>query len=268
MDATGGWRALLTSDGSFTLTAPGHGEACHSRSGAWTQARDRYARPCRLRERALAGERSLALLDVGTGIGLNLAAALDELEGTAAVLDALSLELDPDVVRAGLALPCEDPALARALAPVRRALAAALENGGGVFPLGAGRLRVVFGDARRTLRETPTPARFDAVFLDPFSPRVAPDLWQVEFLAAVAARMGERSLLSTFSSAVRVRRALLASGLEVGLGPRVGTKASGTLAGRGLALPALDHRTARKLRARPLSAANPDAGAETTGPFS
>ncbi|MCC6407265.1 MAG: hypothetical protein IT453_08865 [Planctomycetes bacterium] len=268
MDSTSRWRAERTADGSFTLVSPEHGEACHSLAGAWTQARERYARPCRLRERALAGERRLALLDVGTGLGLNLAAAFAELEGTDAALDVLSLELEPDVVRAALALPLGEGGLARVLTPVRSGLAAALATGGGEFALGAGRVRLVFGDARRTLAAEREPALFDAVFLDPFSPKVAPELWQSDFLALVAARMGSRSVLSTYSSAVRVRAALLAVGLSVGLGPRVGAKSSGTLAGRGFELPGFDPRTARRLARKAFPGPNPAPGAESAGPFS
>ncbi|MBI5434467.1 MAG: hypothetical protein HZA52_16655 [Planctomycetes bacterium] len=268
MDSTSRWRAERTADGSFTLVSPEHGEACHSLAGAWTQAGERYARPCRLRERALAGERRLALLDIGTGLGLNLAAALVELEGTDATLDVLSLEREPEVVRAALALPLGDGELARAVTPVRKGLAAALAAGGGTFALGAGRVRLVFGDARRTLAAEREPPSFDAVFLDPFSPKVAPELWEREFLALVAERMGPRSVLSTYSSAVLVRATLLAVGLSVGLGPRVGAKSSGTLAGRGFELPPFDPRTARRLVRKAFPGANPAPGAESVGPFS
>jgi chorismate dehydratase len=269
MNAPSRWRAERTADGSFTLVSAEHGEACHSLSGAWLQARERYARPCRLRERAATGERTLRLLDVGTGLGLNLAAAFAELEGTGAFLDVLSLEIDPEVVRAALALPIDDPELARALRPVHAALGPALASGGGVFPLGdRGSVRVVFGDARRTLIESVEPELFDAVFLDPFSPKVAPDLWSDAFLAQVGARMSERSLLSTYSASLRIRRALEAAGLAVGRGPRVGTKSAGTLAAHGFELPPLDPRTARKVARNLLRGPNPDRGAESEGPFS
>ena len=45
------WTPLLTEDGSWTLCAPGHGQACHSRTGAWGESMVRFAQGCRLRER-------------------------------------------------------------------------------------------------------------------------------------------------------------------------------------------------------------------------
>jgi tRNA U34 5-methylaminomethyl-2-thiouridine-forming methyltransferase MnmC len=88
------------------------------------------------------------------------------------------------------------------------------------------------------------------VFLDPFSPRTDGSLWGAEFLAGVASRMEPRAVLSTYSASLGVRASLRLAGLSVGLGPRVGTKAEGTLASRELPLPPLPPRLARKLARR------------------
>lgn len=240
-----GYTPVRTADGSWTLAHPGHGETLHSRSGAWQEAVERYATPCRLRERALAGRAELHLLDVGTGLGLNLAAALAALEGTGTRLIVVSLERDRSVIEAAFGLDAGPGE--RWHAPVRVALRAALPGGRAEIPgglaetpdgravveLGAagGELRLLLGDARATLPRLELAPRFDAVFLDPFSPRVEPELWEAGFLAEIARRMAPGSLLSTFSAATRVRVALAGAGLAVARGPRVGTKAEGTLAG-------------------------------------
>jgi len=267
------WKPVRTADGSWTLAHPVHGETCHSLAGAWQEARERYAEPCRLRARAR--ERgTLRLLDVGTGLGLNLAAALEALAGTGARLAIVSLECSADVIRAALALqrgpegqerwhPFVRGALERALAAREDGAQASSSEivAGDVHAA----LRLVLGDARSTLPALEREERFDAVFLDPFSPRVEPDLWAPAFLAEVARRVARGGLLSTYSSAFRVRAALAAAGLEVGAGPRVGTKSSGTLAGRDAAVPPLDPRTARRL-ARALGApARPPAEEQEQG---
>lgn len=258
--AGGGWREERTEDGSLTLRHAGLDEACHSRSGAWTEARERYVVPCALRERALdPGRGVLRLLDVGTGLALNLTAALAALEGTGTELEVVTLESDAEVLRTGLDLD-HGRALGasgeRALGILRRALAEALDGSaagpGADAPrvsLGQGRgsLCLLLGDARRTLPWLGAGPRFDAVFLDPFSPARAPELWGAGFLREVARRMAPGSWLSTYSAAVRVRRAMLQAGLRVGRGPRVGRKAEGTLASPGLDPPPLPERLAAKL---------------------
>ena len=253
MSAT--WRETPTADGSWTLYHAGVGEACHSSSGAWQQALERYARACRLGERARSGElRACRLLDIGTGLGLNLAAALAELEGSGGPLDALTLELDPAAIELGLAL-YERAELARGPwepwhAPVRRALRAALARPGERVELGrGGALELRLGDARATLLAGAV-RTFDAVFLDPFSPARAGELWEEAFLVEVARRMGKAAWLSTYSASFRVRLALVRAGLHVGRGPRVGRKGEGTLASPELVPPALSPRLVRRLERR------------------
>src|SRR5690349_17091033 len=222
------WRAVRTGDGSFTLAHPVHGETCHSQAGAWEESRLRYAHACKLAERARSAPR-LALLDVGTGLGLNLAAALEALGETRCTLEILTLELDRSVIDAACELAEREsaalaPELARhwsaALALLREALA---------HPQGRARseratLELVLGDARETLPRHGAGA-FDAVFLDAFSPRVEPALWEPAFLREIARRMAPGSLLSTYSAAVAVRAGLAAAGLAVGPGARGGSSA-------------------------------------------
>ena len=260
------WAVLATGDGSWTLVHPRHGEACHSRAGAWTQARERYARPCALEELARArgadGE-PVRLLDVGTGPGLNLAAALEAVVAGGGRLDATALELELAPLRGGLAAgeahagPAE-PFHAPVRAALRVALRAALAAGAGRAPrvplgTGAHRLWLLLGDARATLLGLAPDARFDAIFLDPFSPRVDPALWEPAFLAALARRLAPGGWLSTYTASFRVRLGLARGGLAVGRGPRVGAKAEGTLASPDREPPALAPRTARRL-ARALAA--------------
>jgi tRNA U34 5-methylaminomethyl-2-thiouridine-forming methyltransferase MnmC len=141
---------------------------------------------------------------------------------------------------------------------VRAALCAALAAPGSSVPFGRGTLELRLGDARATL---PEGAPFDAIFLDPFSPARAGELWEPAFLARVAGRLAPLGWLSTYSASFRVRLALAAGGLEVGLGPRVGPKGEGTLARRAAPVPALAPRVAARL-ARRLAAL----GAAPAGP--
>jgi tRNA U34 5-methylaminomethyl-2-thiouridine-forming methyltransferase MnmC len=209
------WKRVTTGDGSITLAHPLHGQTCHSRAGAWTEARERYAAACRVHERALelarSGQESFRLLDIGTGLGLNLAAALEALEGTGVVLAATTLEIDPSVIEATLALgSVSPPELEARHALVRASLARALRGpSDATVPLSSGTLRLLLGDGRATILSLEPQLKFDAVFLDPFSPGVDAPLWEPGFLGAVAARMAPSSMLSTYSVSLRVRAALL-----------------------------------------------------------
>lgn len=258
-DVTSAWQPLQTADGSWSLLHPVHGEACHSRAGAWQESLERYALACGL-DRAAPGS-TLRLLDVGTGLGLNLAAALHVLAPRGVALEAVGLERDLDVLRAMLELgsrPGVDAgSWGAAHARVRRTLDRALAAPERAATVGVpweaeagdrpGRLRLLLGDARTTLAELSAEERFDAVFLDPFSPAREPELWADEFLAALARRMAPGSMLSTYSAAFRVRRGLARAGLRVGRGERVGAKAEGTLASPDQALAPLPEKVRRRL---------------------
>jgi tRNA U34 5-methylaminomethyl-2-thiouridine-forming methyltransferase MnmC len=246
---TASWTVLLTADGSPTLVHPVHGEACHSRAGAWQEARERYAVACGLA--ALQGA-ELRLHDVGAGLGFNIAAALEALAPAKTSLRVVTLERDARVLSATLELARSTPfppEIERWHAPVRAAMTSALA-GAAEATLGSGSLSLHLGDARDILPRLPRDLAFDAVFLDPFSPRVEPELWQPSFLREVASRMAPGSRLSTYSASMSVRAGLLAAGLRVGPGARDGTKSSGTLASPDKDPGRFDARTQRRLAKR------------------
>ena len=249
------WLPVRTADGSFTLRGPHHGEACHSLDGAFREARERYVEACSvprlLREREL-----VRVLDVGTGPGWNVAALLRaSCEASGAALEVLTLELDEECFDAGeVCVELDESGGGEWLAAARRALSASRDEGGARVAWrspdvrGGACLRI--GDARSSLAALPSERVFDVVFLDAFSPRTEPELWQPDFLAELGRRMAPTSWLSTYTASLSVRAGLRAAGLAVGRGPRVGSKSAGTRAGRGIALEPFDDRTERKLARR------------------
>lgn len=256
MEETTSWEPLRTEDGSWTLVHREHGQACHSEAGAWTEARERYAAACGLRRLAERGE-TVRLLDVGTGLGLNLAAALEALDGTNARLEAVTLESDPSVIESALALAPGHPEAWPWVSRTRELLSLAAARPDQPIHHERGELTLLLGNGRERLGELSEGPRFDAVFLDPFSPGVESELWQPDFLARIAARMAPDAVLSTYTTSLRVRVGLASAGLNLAQGPRVGSKAAGTLASHGPIEPPLDARTLRRVRKRVTDAREP-----------
>lgn len=266
----GRWQPVRTEDGSWTLLHPVHGEGCHNRAGAWLEAQQRYALPCRLQERAqVEGLTRFRLLDVGSGMGTNLAAALAALESSACALEAVGLESDVEVLRTTTQMFEElDPgpgarfqrtihAAFRQLLLEHDTLGEECESSaespqpfhvlGPVELPHAGNLSILLGDGRLALPAWEPSWRCDGVFLDPFSHSSDATLWEPAFLHHLAQRMAPGSWLSTYSAAYRVREGLAQAGLRVGQGARLGAKAEGTLASPDGSPPALPDRIRRRL---------------------
>lgn len=247
------WTVVRTEDGSATLRSRLFGEACHDVRGAWTESCERYARPGEV-EAVARGRGVVRLLDVGTGLGWNLAAGLSAARAGGGVLHAVGLEQDPAVVARALELfeaGTLGPEEARlAYAPVAAALRTALTSDGSPVPLADGSLRLLLGDAAETVRGLPLEETFDVVFFDPFSRQRDPASWAPDFVREVAARMAEGARLTTYSASLAFRVELARSGLLVGRGPHVAGKAQGTVAARGGRVDPLDARTARRVQRR------------------
>ena len=233
---------ILTGDGSATLFHREFGEHYHSLSGAHLEARYRFIEPCRVIRTALV-QGQVRILDIGFGLGTNLGWAIHDIQRKApgAAIEIVSLErdlLDEEQLKPFFrALPeARLSVMLHHLIDQRRWIESGL------------RLTLMVGEAEQLIDTVE--GRFDAVFLDPFSPKRNPGPWRASFLGAVRNRMVEGGILSTYSSARRIRLSLLRSGWQIGLGPTVGMKSSGTVASAGLVqppLPPLDEKLQRKL---------------------
>ena len=84
------------------------------------------------------------------------------------------------------------------------------------------RLTLMVGEAEQLIDTVE--GRFDAVFLDPFSPKRNPGPWRAGFLRAIRNRMVEGGILSTYSSARRIRLSLLRSGWQIGRNEVLGSR--------------------------------------------
>ena len=101
-----------------------------------------------------------------------------------------------------------------------------------VLARGAVQLILVYGDVRKTLPQTVLQA--DAWYLDGFSPRLNPEMWEASLMNRLAERTGEAGTFATYSAASQVRKNLTAAGFRVETLPGFGGKRhmlKGTLPG-------------------------------------
>jgi tRNA U34 5-methylaminomethyl-2-thiouridine-forming methyltransferase MnmC len=213
-----------TADGSFTFFSTEFGQSFHSSSGAKEEAIGKYALPTQLADRALNYPK-LKIFDPCYGLGYNCAAALQAIwsANPHCPVEIMALEINPAVARAAI----EQQLLAPWPVPIPALLAELAATGTVESDLLVARLQI--GDARQTIRSV-RGFQADAIFLDPFSPAVCPELWTVEFLQLVAECCAPQGLLATYSCAGAVRTALMSAGFTVGDTSPVGRKAPGSIA--------------------------------------
>ena len=207
--------ACRTDDGSYTFYHPVFRQHFHSMAGAAMESDKKYLEPCLIRERLQQGG-SLKILEIGFGMGFNAAALHRAAKETGGSAELVSLESDPAVLRAAALLPEHpDPEMIAALQE---------QN---CFADAGFQLNLIYGDARTSL---PDGIRFDAVFLDGFSPDANPELWTAEFIGELKKRLKPDGLLATYSTAYPVCGALLQHGFRLYNSAPFGRKRGGLLA--------------------------------------
>lgn len=92
------------------------------------------------------------------------------------------------------------------------------------FPEARFSIDLWFGDALENLQQLPKQHPIDAWFLDGFSPKLNPDLWQSQLLKQLVRLSGVGTTLSSFSVAGHFRRSLVELGFNVTLSPGFGHK--------------------------------------------
>ncbi|HDP80972.1 MAG TPA: hypothetical protein ENN21_09045 [Spirochaetes bacterium] len=229
---TAGYSLVHTDDGSCSLYCEEYRELMHSASGAYEESVLKHVYPSKVLEK----DRDARVLDIGCGMGYNILALLTESRRRhyRGFITVVSLEKD-----AGFR-DMLDPIRFKddrddIYGIIKRAMDAG-EAGNAEFSL-----RVERGDARDLVPGFEE-GMFDAVFHDPFSPAKNPELWTVEFFKVVHRAMGPDAVLTTYSSALHIRRALLDAGFQIGKGPPVGKKREGTLAAKSEIIPLLDEK--------------------------
>ena len=215
--------AVATADGSPTLYHPGFRQHFRSLAGAETETARKFLEPGRLEERLRSGE-TVRLLDIGFGLGGNVAGAVRVAERVRrGRLIILSLEIDPELPTTAAGLHPPDSLEGRLAAAVARE---------GIFETEFARVELRLDDARRSVAGLPEQERFDLIFQDGFSPDCNPELWSYDLVRLLVRHLAPGGRIVSYCSAFPYRGALLRAGLTVGESAPFGRKRGGTVAGR------------------------------------
>lgn len=193
-----------------------YGDVYHTRSGGPDQARHVFLAGNDLPQRWQGKER-FSILETGFGLGLNFLTTWANWKAGSAPCQQLhffSVEKHPLTTSDLLTAQAQWPEFAELAAQLRK-LWPPLEPGRHQIALEEGRilLELVWGDANEALAELDN--RFDAFYLDGFSPDKNPDLWSVSLFRQLARLSACHASFATWSVAGIVRRGLSEVGFQV-----------------------------------------------------
>jgi tRNA U34 5-methylaminomethyl-2-thiouridine-forming methyltransferase MnmC len=224
-----------TADGSYTLQSDfcdNASETMHTTHGALLEARVKFVNPLKIE-----GKKDVAILDICSGLGINAAVALETFLKLGKNLESQQIEIDMvDVSWETLAASLIIPSPIDSHVFIKKAVENYLINQKCIlFQVEKEKIpknvtiRVHCQDAREMVKKIPPNKKYDAVFLDPFSPQKSPELYSQNFLLKIKDLLKKDGVILTYTSAAPVRYALIDAGLEVGEGPSLG-RGGGTIA--------------------------------------
>lgn len=209
------YREIITKDGSKTLWSENFQEACHSLDGAKEETLYNFLFGCEIENKIKKAlelkTKSLSILEVGFGAGVGV---LSTMEFTKKVLEKFprnernsfklvfhSLEIDEVLVQvfSNLKLEKKEPNI--------------YQYTDSMFEI-----KIIIGDARKSVTHLfeqiygQSMASYDAIFQDAFSPQKNPSLWTSEWFSDLKKISNDETILSTYCSATRVRKAMVEGG--------------------------------------------------------
>lgn len=217
-----------TFEGKVALLDRTTGEVMHPVVGALEESRELYAKGSGLFEALERTEGDVVVFDVGLGAGSNALAALWAHRTTKSRARLHLVSFDRSLQAFEVARRSEEReefGFSEDTLPLADAL---LDGRAARTPHVT--WSYVEGELPETLVRAPESAH--VVFWDPFSPDANPELWGVDAFTALRARTTSDAVLATYSSATRVRTALLLAGFFVGVGRETGAARPTTFASR------------------------------------
>ena len=222
---------VLTDDGSYSINSKeiNHKiETLHTSTGAISESFEKFIKPMKFDY-----ANDITVLDICAGLGYNSSAAIaDFMKNSTAKLTIDMVEISKATLACGLLVPSpipehditkkaiEDELIAQDYATLSLETAEIPENIN---------INVFIEDARQTVQHLEDNT-YDAIFLDPFSQNMAPELFSVEFFKEFRRVIKDDGIIATYTSAAPVRAGFIEADFYIGLGPIFGRMQGGSLA--------------------------------------
>ena len=222
---------VLTDDGSYSINSKeiNHKiETLHTSTGAISESFEKFIKPMKFDY-----TEKIAVLDICAGLGYNSSAAIDDFikhDGDSLQIDMV--EISYPTLACGLLVPSPIRAHDITKKAIENELinqnyaSLSLENC--EIPENID-INIFIEDARKTVQNLEDNT-YDAIFLDPFSQNMAPELFSVDFFRQFRRVIKDDGIVATYTSSAPVRAAFIESGFYIGKGPVFGRKQGGTLA--------------------------------------
>ena len=223
---------VLTDDGSYSINSKEINnkiETLHTSTGAISESFEKFIKPMKFNY-----DNDIAILDICAGIGYNTSAAIADFikNSDDSNLTIDMVEISKATLACGLLVPSpikehditkkaiEDELIKQDYATLSLEKTEIPENIN---------INVYIEDARQTVQKLKDNS-YDAIFLDPFSQNMAPELFSLEFFKEFRRVIKDDGIVATYTSSAPVRAGFIEADFYIGQGPIFGRKQGGTLA--------------------------------------
>lgn len=223
---------VLTDDGSYSINSKeinNKVETLHTSTGAISESFEKFIKPMKFDY-----SKDIAILDICAGLGYNSSAAIADFikNSTDSNLKVDMVEISKATFACGILVPSPIPEHDITKKAIEDELVkqnyASLSLEECEIPENIN-INVFIEDARQTVQNLEDNT-YDAIFLDPFSQNMAPELFSLEFFKEFRRIIKDNGIIATYTSSAPVRAAFIEAGFYIGLGPIFGRKQGGTLA--------------------------------------
>ena len=222
---------VLTDDGSYSINSKeiNHKiETLHTSTGAISESFEKFIKPMKFDY-----SKDISVLDICAGLGYNTSAAIaDFIKNSKSKLKIDVVEISKATLACGLLVPSPIPEHDITKKAIENELIkkdyASLSLEKGEIPENID-ITVYIEDARQTVQKLKDNS-YDAIFLDPFSQNMAPELFSVDFFKEFRRIIKNDGIVATYTSSAPVRAGFIESDFYIGQGPIFGRKQGGTLA--------------------------------------